>query len=241
MSGNNGWLKSEQIEAIETALGYKFIDQKRLRQALTHRSATPQNSRSDYERLEFLGDAVLDLGVADLLLNTHPKAKEGELSKMRAAIVNTASLAEVAEEIQINGHIKLSRAESANNGASRPSILADVIEALIGAVYQDGGYEAALKIISSLFKNKVETVEPRDPKTELQELVHTFSKETPEYLLISVEGPEHEPKFTSQVKLNGRVLGEGTALTKKKSQQCAAEEALTVLEKERDEEQAQVS
>lgn len=223
-------LGREHYDRIEKALGYKFKDLDGLERALTHRSVPGRGSRNDYERLEFLGDAVLDLAVAHLLLDSHREAREGELSKMRAALVNTSSLASVAKTMTLSRFIRLSRGELANGGARRPSILADVVEAIIGAIYREAGYDEALKVITKIFGSRVETVNPRDPKTELQEALHAVGSESPEYLLECVEGPEHAPTFVSVLKVDGQIVGRGSGKTKKASQQLAAEEALKRLQ-----------
>lgn len=223
-------LRQEHFPKIEQALEYTFNDYTWLERALTHRSAPDTgSSRSDYERLEFLGDAVLDLAVAHLLLDTHKEAREGELSKMRAALVNTQSLADIAREINLGPFIRLSRGELANGGFDRPSILADVLEAVMGAVYRDGGYTMAIQCVAKLLGKSVETVTPSDPKTELQEALHAAGSEPPSYLLECVEGPEHAPTFISVVHVDGQIVGRGRGPTKKSSQQAAAAEALECL------------
>jgi ribonuclease-3 len=214
---------------FERVFGYRFEDIEGLHRALTHRSVHTQGERSDYERLEFLGDAVLDLAMAHLLIDAHPAASEGELSKMRAALVNTTTLAEIAREIQLGTFIRLSRGELASGGAERTSILADVMEAVLGALYREGGFEAALASIKHLFGARVVTVLPRDPKTELQEALHALGKEAPKYLLECTEGPEHAPIFISVVQIDGTLAGRGRGTTKKISQQEAAAEALAAL------------
>jgi len=224
-------IRKEELGDIEARLGYTFKDRGWLERALTHRSVPAKGTagKNDYERLEFLGDAVLDLAVAHLLLEAHAEAREGELSKMRAALVNTASLAEIAKKINLGPCIRLSRGELANGGADRPSILADVCEALMGAVYREAGFEVALGCITRLFGEQISTVTPRDPKTELQEVLHTTGSSAPEYLLECVEGPEHAPVFVSVVKVDGQIVGRGRGATKKASQQSAASEALERL------------
>jgi len=227
-------VKREQLdealrEALQERIGYVFESSSLLTYALTHCSAT-SGDKPDYERLEFLGDAVLDLAVADLLLLAHPALREGDLSKMRAALVNTASLAEIARELKLGDCIILSRAERAQKGHERDSILADVLEALIGALYREANFEKAKHVISSLFGERILTVDPRDPKTELQEILHQLGKDAPEYLLEYTEGPEHAPLFISVVQSEGKILGRGEGKTKKSSQQEAAREALGKLE-----------
>lgn len=215
---------------LEESLGYIFSNKSWIERALTHRSVSGKNNqKSDYERLEFLGDAVLDLAIAHLLLDKHPLAMEGELSKMRAALVNTASLASIAKSLDLGPLIRLSRGEQASGGSERPSILADVVEALLGALYREAGYDAVLKVVSKLFASSIVDVKPSDPKTELQEVLHAVGSAVPEYLLEFVEGPEHAPTFVSIVKINGEILGRGSGSTKKASQQEAARKALETL------------
>lgn len=226
-------IEKDHYREIEDNLNYHFKDITYLQRALTHRSAPiAHGAGNDYERLEFLGDAVLDLVVADLLLSAHQNIKEGELSKMRAALVNTLSLAEIARTIKLGKYIKLSRGELANGGADRPSILADVFEATIGAIYKDAGYAQVFECIKSLFGDKISTVTPIDPKTELQEALHLAGSEAPNYLLECVEGPEHAPTFISVVEVDKQIVGRGSGPTKKASQQAAAAEALERLLKE---------
>jgi len=217
----------EQYGEIEEALGYTFSNREWLERALTHRSLHPKGNKSDYERLEFLGDAVLDLAIAHLLLEVHQEAREGDLSKMRAALVNTASLADIARRIGLGPFIRLSRGEFASGGSERPSILADVLEAVMGAIYRESGYNPALSVALKLFGDHIRDVTPRDPKTELQEVLHAKGKEAPQYLLECVEGPEHAPTFISVVLVDQKILGRGRGATKKASQQEAASEALT--------------
>ena len=228
-------LGREHYHRIEAVLGYQFKDQSWLERALTHRSIQAKTLvRNDYERLEFLGDAVLDLAVAHLLLDSYPDAREGELSKMRAALVNTASLAEVARGLGLGPFIRLSRGELASGGAERASILADVFEALMGAIYREAGFDVALERAKNHFGERLKSVTPTDPKTELQEALHASGSEPPDYLLEVVEGPEHAPRFVSVVQVDGQIVGRGSGPTKKASQQAAAAEALARIRGEDD-------
>jgi ribonuclease III len=214
------------LEYLESKIEYQFTDRSLLSMALTHRSALGVKERADYERLEFLGDAVLDLGVAHLLSDLHPEAREGELSKMRAALVNTQSLANIARELELHTFIKLGRGEHSAGGAERPSILADVTEAVIGAVYRDSSYEVALTLVEKIFGSSLKEVTPFDPKTELQEVLHAAGSEPPSYLLELIEGPEHAPTFVTVVLVDGQTVGRGRGATKKAAQQEAAAQAL---------------
>ncbi len=224
-------------QELQTKLGYSFTDNSLLERALTHRSALKKNGQGkDYERLEFLGDAVLDLTVAHLLIEQHPEAREGELSKMRAALVNTRSLASIAKSLNLSEYIIVSRGELANRGNYRPSILADVFESVIGAIYREAGFNVAFSIIEKLYGEQINTVVPTDPKTELQEALHVAGLNPPEYLLECVEGPEHAPTFVSVVKINGKITGRGRGTTKKASQQLAAYKALSKLKDENQQE-----
>jgi ribonuclease-3 len=222
----NSYFPRNDYEILEEKLQIKFTDRSLLSRALTHRSALGIKERADYERLEFLGDAVLDLSVAHLLSDLHPDAREGELSKMRAALVNTQALAQIAKKLDIGPFIKLGRGELSSGGADRPSILADVMEALIGAVYRDSSFEVAFKMIEQIFGNSLTEVTPFDPKTELQEVLHAAGSDAPSYLLELVEGPEHAPTFVTVVIVDGEIAGRGRGTTKKAAQQEAAAEAL---------------
>ncbi len=221
----------DALRALEARLGYSFLDRSWLERALTHRSAPSFGTRKDYERLEFLGDAVLDLAVAHLLSDTYGDAPEGDLSKMRATLVNTNSLADLARTIQLGPVIRMGRGEAANGGSDRASILADVFEALVGAIYRDSGYAPAFECVRRLFGERISSVVPRDPKTELQEILHALGQEAPTYLLECVEGPEHAPVFVSVVQIRGENRGRGRGTTKKASQQAAAAEAIEFLKR----------
>jgi ribonuclease-3 len=227
--------ESSNYTELENALGYSFKDKEWLVRALTHKSILETSSTSkDYERLEFLGDATLDLIVAHLLLDAHKDVKEGDLSKMRAALVNTNSLAEIAKDLNISKYVRVSKSQLASKGHERPSLLADVLEAILGAIYRDGGYEEAFNTTKKLFGVSINTVLPSDPKTELQEILHTLGSGVPTYLLEYTEGPEHSPTFVSIVQVDGTIVGRGSGPTKKASQQAAAKEALLLLQNKDD-------
>ncbi|MFO0417013.1 MAG: ribonuclease III [Pseudomonadota bacterium] len=222
-------LGPEHYGDIEALLGYAFRDRTRLERALTHRSVHGSGLHQDYEQLEFLGDAVFDLAVSHLLLEKHPEASEGQLSKMRAALVKRESLASIARKLELGKFIKLSRGELASGAHDRPSILSDVVEAVLGAVYKEAGFDVARECVERLIGDGVITVTPRDPKTELQETLHANGNTSPVYKLECIEGPEHSPVFISVVEVEGELLGRGRGSTKKDSQQAAADQALCAL------------
>lgn len=201
-------------------------------QAMTHRShGSTQGSGFDYERLEFLGDAVLDLAVGDLLLESHPKAREGELSKMRATLVSEESLASIARELHLGDFIRFGPQELAAGGSEKSSILADVVEALLGAIYREESYEVARSIVRKIFGSRINEVHPSDPKTELQEILQAKGQPVPQYIVEQVEGPEHSPIYQSAVIVEGEIIGRGRGVSKKSSQQEAAKEAIIALQK----------
>jgi ribonuclease-3 len=226
-------LGPEHYGEIESRLGHAFKDRIRLERALTHRSVHGSGLHQDYEQLEFLGDAVFDLAVSHLLLDKYPDASEGHLSKMRAALVKRESLASIARKLELGKFIKLSRGELASGAHDRPSILSDVVEAVLGAVYKEAGFDVARECVERLIGDGLTTVIPRDPKTELQETLHAKSNTSPVYKLECIEGPEHSPVFISIVEIEGEMLGRGRGSTKKDSQQAAADQALSAL-RERD-------
>ncbi len=201
-------------EALEAALGHRFERPEQLAVALTHRSF---GEGENNEKLEFLGDAVLALAMADLLMARFPEAREGDLSKMRASLVNAGVLARKARELGLGRWLLLGKGEEKSGGRDRPSILGAAYEALLGAIYVDAGYERAL------------TVRPRDYKTELQELTQRLFRETPAYTLAEESGPDHEKRFVSEIAIGGRWFGRGVGRTKKTAEQAAAMQALAAL------------
>jgi ribonuclease-3 len=219
--------------ALERALGVRFEDGELRDQALTHRSfAFEQELAFNTERLEFLGDAVLGLVVTDLAYREFPDLSEGELAKLRAAIVNMGALAEVARDLGLGSVIRLGKGEELSGGRDKSSILADALEAILGAVYLDLGLDAARRIIERLFRPRmvayVRGEGERDYKTILQELASQDLRALPEYL-IDERGPDHEKEFTATVFLAGRPYGSGTGRSKKEAEQQAAHEAYVKL------------
>lgn len=214
---------------LEEGLGYRFTDGSHLDGALIHRSHTAEHpDRPDNERLEFLGDAVLQLVVTDFLYENYPDLREGQMAKVRAACVNRDELAVVARRIGLGDHIRLGVGEMQSGGHDKDSILADTMEAVIAAVYLDGGLEEAQRMILGLWSDLIigKAADPgrRDFKTRLQERLAADGKR-PTYV-VSGSGPDHARVFTAIVELDGRRLGEGAGRSKKEAEQAAARAAL---------------
>lgn len=222
------------MEAIEAKLGYSFKNRGLLVNALTHSSYANENrgrSCESNERLEFLGDSVLGLVVADALYRRFPELPEGRMTRIRAQLVCEESLHRVAGELGLGEYMRLGRGEEHTGGRSRTSILADAVEALIAAMYLDGGMDVARSFIERYILPALETGSEAfgDCKTQLQELVQRKSGSVLTYELLGESGPDHDKTFTSQVSLNGRPLGSGSGRTKKEAEQAAARAALREL------------
>ena len=221
---------SDGYKQLQEKIGYNFKDEMLLIRALTHSSyRNERQSIKDYERLEFLGDAVLELTVSDFLYKDNPKMKEGEMTKMRASLVCEPTLAYCAGELSLRDYILLGKGEEKTGGRSRESIISDVFEAVIGALYLDGGLEQAAgfirKYVLTDYRNKIEF---RDSKTTLQEYVQENGS-VMDYALISEKGPDHNKKYTVNVLIDAVVMGEGTGSSKKRAEQRAAYEAMKKL------------
>ncbi|MFH1079948.1 MAG: ribonuclease III [Pseudomonadota bacterium] len=223
------------LDHLQQRLPYRFRDDSLLDTALTHRSyvnENPSEMRRDNERLEFLGDAVLDLCISDLLMKNFPDYQEGLLSQVRASIVNEQPLAEMAKSFHLGDYLLLGKGEEASGGRSKPSLLANTFEALIAAIYLDGGFEEAAALIRRLFTPLIgESYRTyRDYKTTVQQISqHTF-KETPRYTLIHECGPDHDKTFEIQLSIADRIQTTGTGKNKKEAEQRAAEQAIRILE-----------
>jgi len=209
---------AEGLGKLQQRIGYPFRQLGLLEEALTHRSY----GRPDNERLEFLGDSV--------------KLREGELSKMRSSLVKEESLAEVARGIELGRHLKLGKGEEATGGREKASILAGALEAVVAAVYIDGGFEEAFRVVEGLFRERIRQMEEawrdRDYKTQLQEYTQARFKEVPRYTVVAERGPEHSKTFEVVVSVGGRICGRGSGRSKKEAEQRAAEEALRKLDEE---------
>ena len=221
------------MEALEEKLGYRFTNRAFLENALTHSSYANENKAKGLqsnERLEFLGDSVLGMVVADYLFRTHPDLPEGDLTRTRAALVCEGSLVEVAQCQELGAYLKLGKGEEAGGGRERPSIIADAVEAVLAAVYLDGGIGSARKLIQKfILDREAEKSASRDYKTALQELVQRESGQVLKYRLTGEEGPDHDKRFFVEVDLNGEVAGRGKGHSKKEAEQMAAKAAIAKL------------
>lgn len=218
--------------SLEAALGYTFVRPPLLRLALTHRSVSAEDpGRNDNERLEFLGDAVLQLIVTDLLYESYPHLSEGQMAKVRAAVVSRGALSEIARHLEIGDHIELAASEDATGGRGKDSILADAVEAVIGAIYLDGGIEPAGDMVLRFWADRVaeRAKQPgvKDYKTRLQELTARDGLR-PVYE-VEGSGPDHDRHFVAVVSVNGSERGRGEGRSKKQAEQAAAEQALESL------------
>ena len=230
-------LLQNPFKDLERALGYRFRRRSRLELALTHPSFRHEATDvpDDNQRLEFLGDAVLGMVVADHLVATHREDAEGELTRLRSQIANTQALAKIGKEIGLGDVLRLGRGESQNGGAQRAGNLADALEAVIGAAYLDGGLKAAQKIFQKLFVPPLEKINGTDgenPKGNLQELCQKLWKINPEYRVASVEGPPHARTYTVEALIRTEVYGTGTGPSKRTAESVAAAAALARLRKE---------
>ncbi len=225
------------MQELEKKLNYTFRDQRLLSEALSHSSYANEHRAvhlNSNERLEFLGDSVLGFVTAEFLFVQHPDLPEGDLTRIRAALVCEQSLYEVAQKLDLGRYLKLGRGEEAGGGRERTSILADATEAVFAAVYLDGGIDAASALIHRLLleAEKEEVVEERrrDYKTALQELVQRQADQVLTYRMAGEQGPDHAKTFVAEVLLNGHALGSGSGHSKKEAEQAAARAALERLE-----------
>jgi ribonuclease-3 len=224
------------VDLVAEKLGYRFTAPAPLLIAVTHRSIGGE--RENNETLEFLGDAVLALAVADLLMRRHPAAREGDLSKLRAGLVNAGTLAQKARALTLGAWLRLGKGEEKSGGREKESILASAYEAVLGAIFLDGGYGAAQAAIERDFAGDVAaevTAGATDYKTRLQELTQRRFRASPVYQLVSEQGPDHAKSFAVELSVAGRLLGRGTGPSKKAAEQVAAMEALRRIESEPDE------
>jgi ribonuclease-3 len=219
---------------IQRRIAYQFSNAELLERALTHKSYANEN-RVPYhnERMEFLGDAVLNLVVSEYLMKTCPDSTEGDLSKLRAAVVSEPALAAIAREMGLGSYILLGRGEEQTGGRDKGSLLANCLEALIASIYLDTGKESADAFVIRYFENIIKKTSASrgtlDHKTELQELCQERLKQLPEYKVVSESGPDHQKQFEVEVWIKGQVSGRGIGRSKKEAEQRAAKEAITRL------------
>lgn len=228
-------MQHKPIEELENKIGYHFKDKLLLRQALTHSSFANEqkiNRQEDYERLEFLGDAVLELVSSEFLFQENKQMAEGQLTRTRASIVCEQALAYCAKEFGLEAYILLGKGEERTGGRTKDSIISDVMEAIIGAIYLDSGMQQAAAFIHRFVLSDLEHKKLfYDAKTILQELVQQKNRGTLHYQLIREEGPDHDKFFVVEARIDEKKIGEGTGKTKKAAEQQAAYEALVSLRK----------
>ncbi|MBN1277335.1 MAG: ribonuclease III [Deltaproteobacteria bacterium] len=225
-----------ESDGLYKSLGYRFKDPELLLKAFRHSSyinEQPGAGIEDNERLEFLGDSVLDLAVSHILMELFNDAEEGELSKFRASIVDEAGLCQVAQGLGLGGFILLGKGEEQSGGREKPSILANTLEALIGAIYIDAGFNRTMKIIRRLFSSQLKNSGSKDVindfKSVLQEYTQQAFKTLPSYRLTGESGPSHEKTFEVELELNGKIISHGKGKSKKEAEQSAAKEAFFCL------------
>ncbi len=221
-----------RFDEFEQRIGYRFKDKKILTEALSHSSFANEARRHSNERLEFLGDSVLQIVIADHLFRYFKHLPEGDLTKIRASLVCEKALFEFAQQIDLGSYILLGKGEENTGGRNRPSIVSDAFEAVIAAIYLDGGIAEARNFIlgfipKELDRNSVKNLQ--DYKTVLQEIIQQNPEERVEYVLRSETGPDHDRVFSVDVVLNGSVIGSGEGHSKKQAEQQAAKEALTLM------------
>ena len=229
---------SRAICDVERHLDYVFKNQSLLEQALSHKSyqnENPEKAHGNNERLEFLGDAVLDFVLSDQLMQKYPRDPEGSLSKKRASLVNEDALNDFAMKLQVDDHLKLGKGERKTGGDKNPRLLASAFEALIGAVYRDAGIDQTYKIVADLFAESLGDLGGHpdyesDYKTRLQEIVQRENHTTPHYQLVNESGPDHQKHFEVKVSVSGEVLAVGGGRSKKNAEQDAARKALEKVE-----------
>lgn len=224
------------LPAVLAKLAGTTADLPHLEQALTHPSYANEQKRGprvDYQRLEFLGDAVIQLCVSEALMRLYPEAREGELSLLRSSVVSTDALATFAKSVELGDQLLLGRGADAAGERTQPNVLADAVEAVVGAVYLDCGFEAARSIVARMLEQGLEArakLPQRDAKSELQERVQAAGGASPRYRVVAAEGPDHVREFEVEVEALGRPMGRGRGRSKKAAEQEAARAALLILE-----------
>jgi ribonuclease-3 len=228
----------QTLMRLDERLGWHFDDIALLDNALTHRSFVNENLATecrDNERLEFLGDAVLELTVSDMLMRKYPDYAEGRLSKLRSSVVNEQPLSDLARKFGIGDCLLLGKGEEGSGGRTKPSLLANAFESVIAAMFLDGGFDKTAAFVSRLFEpliNKgIDSSVYRDYKTSVQEVTQVLFKETPRYVVISESGPDHDKRFEIDLMVGERAIATGSGRSKKEAEQQAAQKALEELRK----------
>jgi len=231
--GNNNRKKRyRQLNSLQKSLKIKFKDKSLLNRALTHRSFVNEyrTGLQDNERLEYLGDSVLAVVINEYLFKRYEEYPEGDLAKIKSAVVSESTLARVASEINLGSFLLMGKGEERSGGRERASILANTFEAIIGALYLDAGLKESKKYILSLLKSHIERIDKlsylRDPKTALQEYVQGKYKERPQYEIVKESGPDHEKQFTVKLFIHGRDISTGVGTSKRKAEMDAAKKIL---------------
>lgn len=221
-------------------INYKFKNEKLLTQALTHRSYANEHLQLnliDNERLEFLGDSVLDLMATEYIVFKFPELQEGEMSKIKSRLISENAFSTIATQIDLGEYLYLSNGENMSGGRKRKSILGDAFEALVGAIYIDSDYVTTKKVILKYLDKTMEHLNSiegiLDYKTELQEYIQGIYKVTPEYEIVDATGPDHDKVFTVHVSINNKVIGEGIARNKKEAEKQAAKQALEIMREDK--------
>lgn len=218
------------MEELEKEIGYKFKNKELLKTALTHTSYAYEKNIQSNEKLEYLGDSILEFISSEYLYNNYPKLKEGEMTKVRATVVCENSLYKIAQKHNFGQVLYLGRSELGSGGRNRPAILADSVEAVIAAIYLDGGIDAAKKFIIENLKEEIEiaskNVGEKDYKTVLQEKLQIKGEVTIDYIIVSEKGPDHEKQFEAEVRCDYKPLARGIGRTKKQAEMQAARQAL---------------
>ena len=223
-------------DELQTRLDYDFKRTALVRQAITHSSFTHEHGLGAFEcneRLEFLGDAVLELCISDFLYHRYPDLAEGELTQRRANLVCETTLSDLARSLKLGDYLRLGQGESQEKGREKDSILADAMEAVFGAIFLDGGIDAVRNVILRMFTPLADKAkkQAKDSKSTLQEILQKNSKETAAYIIIEETGPAHQKQFVAEARHKGKLLGVGKGRSKKEAEQSAATEALKAVKK----------